>query len=209
MTTTLDLRRDLKHLYVPSAKKPALVEVPPMRFFAVDGVGQPGGEGFQAAMQALFTMAYSVRFAAKKRLDLDYPVMASEGLYWNVDGGPLTPDAGPDKMAWTLQLMLPEQVPHEFVEEVRAEAAAKGKGGPLLGEVQIRVFAEGMSVQIMHIGPYDTEPAKIECLIAFATEQGYEITGRHHEIYMGDPNRTAPEKLKTALRYGVTQARRA
>lgn len=205
MTTTLDLRKHLRHLYLPSAKKPSLVEVPTMRFFAVDGVGQPGGERFQAAMQALFTMAYSVRFAAKKRLDLDYPVMASEGLYWNVDGGPLIPDGGPDKMAWTLQLMLPDQVPDAFVEEVRAEAAAKGKGGPLLGEVQIRVFAEGTSVQIMHIGPYDAEPATIEHLIAFATEQEYEITGRHHEIYIGDPNRTKPEKLKTALRYGVTK----
>lgn len=206
MTTTLDLRKDLKHLYVPSAKKPSLVEVPPMRFLAIDGAGQPGGERFQAAMQALFTLAYSVRFAAKKRLDLDYPVMASEGLYWNVDGGPLAPDYGPDKMAWTLQLMLPDQVADEFVEEVRAETAAKGKGGPALGEVQIRDFAEGTSVQIMHIGPYDAEPATTERLVAFATEQGYEITGRHHEIYIGDPNRTAPNRLKTALRYGVTKA---
>lgn len=143
-----------------------------MRFFAIDGVGQPGGERFQAAIQALSTMAYSVRFAAKKLLGLDYPVMASEGLYWNVDGGHLTAKDGPDEMAWTLQLMLPDQVPDEFVEEVRAEAAAKGKGGPLLSEVQIRAFAEGTSVQIMHIGPYDAEPATTERLIAFATEQG-------------------------------------
>lgn len=206
MTTTLDLRKDLKHLYVPSAKKPALVEVPSMRFFAIDGVGQPDGERFQTAMQALFTMAYSVRFAAKKRLDLDYPVMAPEGLYWNVDGGPLAADDGPDEMAWTLQLMVPDQVPADFVEELRAEATAKGKGGPLLGEVQIRAFAEGRCVQIMHVGPYDAEAATIERLIAFAIEQGYEITGRHHEIYIGDPRSSAPEKLKTALRYGVTKS---
>jgi len=205
MTTTLDLRKDLKHLYLPSAKEPALVDVPSMRFFAIDGAGKPGGERFQGAIQALFTMAYSVRFAAKKRLDLDYPVMASEGLYWNVDGGPLTLEDGPDKMAWTLQLMLPDQVPSEFVEEVRAEAAAKGKGGPSLGEVKLRTFAEGLSVQVMHIGPYDTETATMERLVAFAAERGYEITGRHHEIYIGDPNRTKPEKLKTALRYGVTK----
>jgi len=205
MITALDLRKDLKYLYVPSAKKASLVEVPTMRFLAIDGAGQPGGESFQAAMQALFTMAYSVRFAAKKRLDLDYPVMASEGLYWNVDGGPLTAEDGPEKMAWTLQIMLLDQVPPDFVEEVRAEAAARGKGGPLLGEVQIRVFAEGTSVQIMHIGPYSAEPATTERLIAFAAEQGYEITGRHHEIYIGDPNRTSPEKLKTGLRYGVTK----
>jgi hypothetical protein len=108
-------------------------------------------------------------------------------------------------MAWTLQLMLPIQVPGDFVEEVRAEAAAKGKGGLLLGEVRIRTFAEGLSVQVMHIGPYDAETATTERLIAFAAEQGYEITGRHHEIYIGDPNRTKPEKLKTALRYGVTK----
>jgi hypothetical protein len=204
VTTTLDLRKDLKHLYKPSAKQPVLVDVPPMRFLAIDGAGPPGGDAFQAVMQALFTVAYSVRFAAKKRLDLVYPVMAPEGLYWDVGGGPLEPGGPPENMAWTLQIMLPDEVPQEFVEEVRGEAAAKGKGGPSLGDVKVRVFDEGRCVQIMHIGPYDAEAATIERLAAFAAQEGYRLTGKHHEIYMGDPRRSAPEKLKTTLRFGVT-----
>ena len=180
MTMTLDLRRDLKHLYLASAKTPAVVEVPLMRFLAIDGAGQPGAEAFQNALQALFTLAYSVRFAAKKQLGLEYPVMALEGVYWNADGGPLGPDDPPEKLAWTLQIMLPEQVPDGFVEQTRAEAATKGKGGPRLADVALRRCDEGTCVQFMHVGPYDAEAASIQRLTDFATEHGYEISGPHH-----------------------------
>ncbi len=203
MTTVLDLKTDLKHLYLPKAKQPVLVDVPRMRFLAIEGAGPPGGDVFQEAMQALFTLAYSVRFAAKKRLDLDYPVMAPEGLYWDADGGSLTPGTPPEKMAWRLQIMLPDAVPDAFIEEVRADAAAKGKGGSLLARVQGRWFDEGLSVQVIHVGPYATEPATIERMTEFAREQGHRVTGTHHEIYIGDPRRSAPEKLKTTLRLGV------
>ncbi|MCZ7661456.1 MAG: GyrI-like domain-containing protein [Thermoleophilia bacterium] len=205
MTTKLDLRKELKHLYMPSAKAPVLVQVPPMHVLAVDGEGPPGGEAFQAALQALFTLAYSVRFAAKQELDLDYPVMPPEGLYWHAGGGELTAETSHDQMAWTLQMMIPDQVPEDFVERVQAETAAKGKGGPHLSDVRLRTFAEGPSAQIMHIGPYDAESATIARLVAFAEEQGYQITGKHHEIYIGDPNRAAADKLKTTLRLGVTK----
>jgi len=203
---TLDLRRELKHLYQPGAKEPVIVDVPPMTVLAVDGEGQPGEEAFQQAMQALYTLAHTTRFAAKKALDLDYPVMAPEGLYWDAAGAPLTSDAPPSAWAWTLQIMIPDEVPREFVEECRAEAAAKGKGGPMLDAVDVRGFVEGTCVQIMHVGPYDAEPDTIARLVEFAAANGYEISGKHHEIYIGDPNRSAPEKLKTTLRLGVTRA---
>jgi hypothetical protein len=202
---TLDLRTEFKHLYRPSAKTPALVDVPPMTVMAVDGEGMPGEERFQEAMQALFTLAYTTRFASKKELDIDYPVMPPEGLYWDASGGPLTADAPPSAWAWTLQIMIPAEVPAEFIEKCRTEAASKGKGGPLLGAVEVRRFDEGTCVQLMHVGPYDTEPATIARMVEFAAANGYEITGDHHEIYIGDPNRSAPEKLKTTLRLGVTR----
>lgn len=205
MTTTLDLKRELKHIYQPSAKHPAIVQVPPMRFLAVDGAGAPGGERFKDAMQALFALAYPVRFGAKKRLDLDYPVMAPEGVYWAAGGGPLDADTTPEQMVWTLRITIPDQVPESFVEEMRAEVAAKGKGGPLLGEVRVRSEGGGPGVTMMHVGPYAAETPTILRMTAFAAEQGYAITGRHHEIYIGDPNRSAPEKLKTTLRLGITK----
>lgn len=211
----LDLRKELRFLYQPSAKRPAIVEVPPMRYLTLDGVSIPGDERFQAAMQALFTLAYSVRFGAKKELELDYPVMASEGLYhWLDDTAPLEPgswdpEEGPGELRWTLRIMIPDEVPEDFIERVRADAIGRGKGGPRLPEVEVRTDAGGKAVQMMHIGPYAAEPVTIEKMTSFTEAAGYEITGVHHEIYVGDPSRSAPEKLKTTLRLGVTPAQGA
>jgi len=204
---TLDLRKELKHLYQPSAKKPSMVQVPAMRYLAVDGVSAPGDEEFRAGMEALYSLAYTVRFAAKKELDLEYPVMASEGLYRWVDddshfeAGAWDPDEGPGPLRWTLRIMITGEVPVEFIEEKRAELA--GKGGPRLADVELRSDAPYTAVQMLHIGPYATEPETLEKMEAFAKDEGYRPSSAHHEIYLGDPNRSAPEKLKTTLRLAV------
>ena len=201
----LDLRRELKHLYQPSPKTPVVVDVPPMRFLSVEGVGGVGEQGFQRAIGALFGLGYPVRFAAKKQLEIDYPVMPLEGLYWNADGGFEFDSSKPERMAWKLMMMVPDVIPDEFIETMRSAVAAK-KDLPRLADVRNEVYAEGPSVQVMHIGPYAEETATIERMRIYAADQGYEFTGPHHEIYIGDPNRSAPEKLKTVVRYPVRKA---
>lgn len=199
----LDLRKELRHLYQPGAKAPVLVEVPLFRFLTIEGVGGVGGPEFQAAIGALYGLAYPLKFAAKFKRDLDYPVMPLEGLYWDAEtGGPLALGQ-PERLAWRLLIMVPGAVPEELIETTRAEVAAK-KDPPRLAEVELQALTEGKSVQIMHVGPYAAETATVERLLGFAEEQALEVAGHHHEIYISDPNRTAPEKLKTVVRYPVS-----
>jgi len=202
----IDLRKQYSILFKPSPKLPSVVEVPPLRFLMLDGVGDVGGPTFQAAMQALYGLAYPIKFAAKKQLEIAYQVPPSEGLYWDADEGPLSAPASPERTAWRLMIMLPDQVPGDVVETTRDKVASK-KDLERLADIRVQTFSEGTSVQIMHIGPYANETPTVERLFAFAAEKGYEIAGAHHEIYVSDPNRSAPEKLKTVLRYPVRRAR--
>jgi len=200
----LDLKKRFGALYKPSAKVAAVVDVPPLRFLMLDGFGDIAGPSYQDAIQALYGLAYPTKFEAKKRLDLSYPVMPLEGLYRDPEGlAEVSPEMR-DRLAYTLMIMLPDEVSAEFVEDVRAKVAAK-KDLPRLSDIRVQTFSEGTSVQIMHIGPYADEPPTVARLLAFAEERGYEVSGAHHEIYLGDPRRAAPEKLKTVLRYGVTK----
>lgn len=204
----LDLNKRLGVLYKPSAKVPTLVDVPSLRFLMIDGEGGVGGPDFQDAMQALYGLAYPVKFAAKKELDISYQVMPAEGLYWSdeYDGTPGVTPAQLERLTWRLMIMLPDEVPGELVEATRVKVAAK-KTLARLDDIRVQTFSEGLSVQILHIGPYADEPPTAQRLHDFAAEKGVEITGPHHEIYLGDPNRSAPEKLRTILRYGVTKRR--
>lgn len=204
----LDLNKRYGGLYKPSAKVPALVEVPPLRFLMIDGEGGVGGPAFQDAMQALYGLAYPVKFAAKKELELSYRVMPAEGLYWSddYDGTPGVTPVQLDRLTWRLMILLPDEVPGELVEVTRATVTAK-KNPPRLDEIRVQTFSEGLSVQILHIGPYADEVPTATRLHEFAAEKKLDITGVHHEIYLGDPSRSAPEKLKTILRYGVTKRR--
>ena len=198
----LDLKKRYSALYKPSAAAPVMIEVPPLRFLMIDGLGGVGGPDFQQAMGALYALAYPVKFSAKKRLSLSYPVMPSEGLYWDTEGGPGVPPSSPEGTAWQLMILLPEQVSSEFVEETRAKVTAK-KDVPRLGDIRVQTYSEGPSVQVLHIGPYSDETPAVLRLLTFAEERGYHASGRHHEIYLNDPNRTAPAKLKTVIRYPV------
>ena len=198
--------RKLAALYKPSAKAPVLIDVPPMRFLQLEGVGNIGGDTFQEAVAALFGLAYPVKFAAKKELGLSYKVAPLEGLYWRPDGdGDFDPEDR-TTLAWRLMLMLPDDISEDLVERMRAKVATK-KNPPRLADIRIQTFSEGRSVQILHLGPYAEETPTVQRLFAFAEDNGYEVTGDHHEIYLGDPNRAAAEKLKTVLRYGVRKAR--
>lgn len=202
MTEVLELKKRFARLYKPSAATPVILDVPSLRFLMIDGAGDVGEARFQSAMGALFALAYPVKFAAKKRLDLSYPVMPAEGLYWDADEGPGSQPAGPRTAAWRLMILLPDAVSGEFVDEVRERVMAK-KGLPELARIRVQTFTEGCSVQMMHIGPYADETPTVRRLFSFAAENGYGVSGSHHEIYLSDPNRSAPEKLKTVLRYAI------
>jgi len=173
-----------------------------MRFLMIDGKGGIGGEGFQDAVKSLYGLAYPVKFAAKKQLGLVYPVMSLEGLYWSADGSENITLENRDSLSWRLMIMLPDAVPGELVERTREKVATK-KDLPRLADVRVQTFSEGPSVQILHIGPYADETSSVKLLVAFAAEQGLEISGAHHEIYQSDPNKVDTTKLKTVLRYPV------
>ncbi|MBZ0290236.1 MAG: GyrI-like domain-containing protein, partial [Anaerolineae bacterium] len=186
----------------PSAKKFEILDVPPANFLMIDGTGDPNTAAeYTQAVEALYSLSYTLKFAIKKQQEIDYPVMALEGLWWADDMTAFT--AGDrDRWLWMMMIMQPDFVTVEQVEAARAEAAKK-KDLPALPKIRYEPFHEGLSVQIMHIGPYSAEAPTIARMHAFIEESGHVPTGKHHEIYLGDPRRTAPEKLKTVLRQPI------
>jgi hypothetical protein len=208
--TTLELRKQWKHLYAPSAKKVELVDVPEFKFVMIDGRIEPGeapgtSPGFGEAMGALYGAAYTLKFMSKLRKEdpIDYPVMALEGLWWVEDG---RFDINiKDNWVYTLMIMQPDHITPEMFAEALTQAAKK-KPNSALARLRLESFREGLCVQTMHIGPYATEPATIERMHNWADENGYRLAGKHHEIYLGDPRRADPEKLKTVLRHPVERA---
>lgn len=206
----LDLRKELKHLYNPSAKKVELVEVPRFKFLMVDGAIElglaPGSSpNFQEAMQALYGAAYTLKFMSKLRKEdpVDYPVMASEGLWWVEDGQ--FDINRKDNWVYTLMILQPDHITEDMFQEALGQLREKKGDLAAFSRLRLEEFEEGLCVQIMHIGPYATEPATKGKMEAFALEKGYTLCGKHHEIYLGNPLRAEPEKLKTVLRQPVAK----
>jgi hypothetical protein len=203
----LDLRKEYKHLYQPSAKKVSVVDVPAFQFVLVDGQIEPGlapgtSPSFQEAMQALYSIAYTLKFMSKGREDnpVDYTVMALEALWW-VEGDEFDINR-PDNWCWTAMIMQPDHISQAMFLQAREQAQAKKPELPL-EKLRFETFHEGLSMQIMHVGPYADEPATIAKMDAFARQEGYRLRGKHHEIYLGDPRRADPAKLKTVLRHPI------
>lgn len=184
-----------------SAKKdPEIVEVPETWCLTVSGQGAPESPAFQRAVEALYGLAYTLKFQLKPS-GLDFKVPALEGLWWSEPPEAFT-ETPRDQWHWQLLIRMPEAVTAELVAEVRPQAAAK-KGNPVILQVRFERFVEGTCAQLMHVGPFSEEGPNIERLHAFIAEQGYRLRGRHHEVYLSDFRRTAPEKLKTILRQPV------
>ncbi len=198
----IDYKKELKQLYTASAKTVSLVDVPPMNFLMIDGRGDPNtSPEYAEAIEALYAVAYALKFKVRRKTGIDYVVMPLEGLWWTEDPARFTIE---DKGAWlwTAMIMQPEHVTREMYGEVVAEVAEK-KGLTALQRMRFERYHEGLSAQILHIGPYSEEAPTIARLHEFIREQGYQIAGKHHEIYLSDPRRTAPERLKTILRQPV------
>jgi hypothetical protein len=195
----LDLKKTLKYLYGSSAKVFSIVDVPAMNFIMIDGQGNPNiSKAYAEAMQALYTAAYTLKFKIKKELAVDYPVMASEGLWWMDDMREFSA-ARKDEWKWTMMIMQPEIVSPELFSIALVEAAKK-KDVPALSHLRLETFHEGKAAQIMYFGPYADEGPTITRLHQFIEDSGYNRFGKHHEIYLGDPRRSAPEKLRTIIR---------
>lgn len=200
----VDLVKDLRLLYGPPATAVSVLTVPPMNFLMVDGSGDPNTSAeYREALEALYAVSYGLKFKIK-RVDPanDYRVLPLEGLWWTDDVTAAGLWEHKDTWHWTALIAQPEHVTPELVAEAIAEAG-KRKSLPALSKLRFEQFDEGLCVQILHIGPYSAERPTIEKLHAFAQAQGYKLRGRHHEIYLGDPRRSAPEKLRTIIRQPV------
>jgi hypothetical protein len=172
--------------------------VPELPFLMVDGAGDPNtSPAYAAALGALYAVAYGIRFALKAQ-GFEYVVPPLEGLWWAPDMDAFTLS---DKSAWlwTMMILQPEQVTEELVAQVRDEALRKKKQ-PEIAQVRLERYHEGLAAQVLYTGPWADEGPTIAAMHAYIAEQGCELTGKHHEIYLGDPRRTPPEKLKTIIR---------
>jgi hypothetical protein len=198
----IDFKKELKHLYNPSKTAFSVVDVPAMHFLMIDGHGDPNtAPAYAEALEALYAVAYGLKFMVKRQEGLDYVVPPLEGLWWMEDMAEFSLETK-QEWDWTMMVMQPEWVTGTLVEEACTEVARK-KSPVALPGLRFEPYHEGLAVQILYIGPYDEEAPTIARMHAFAEAEGYALRGKHHEIYLSDPRRTAPEKLKTVIRQPV------
>jgi hypothetical protein len=200
--TKIDFKRALSELYSPGSE-PALVDVPDLAFLMVEGHGDPNTSvEYRAAVEALYAVSYTAKFAIKRTAGgIDFTVMPLEGLWW-VPGTSKFPLEDKSGWHWTAMIMQPEPVTAAVIE--LAIQTTKVKKSPAAVElVRFERFREGLAAQVMYRGPYAQEGPTIARLHAFIAEQGCTPAGKHHEIYLSDPRRTAPEKLKTVIRQPI------
>lgn len=191
-------------LYKASAKSPVLVDVPKMQYLTIDGAGYPeNSPEFQQAIEALYGIAYTIKFSRKKRGEESaYRIAPLEGLWWADDVRDFQPRGDKSKWQWTLLIAQPEFITKKEFEAARAALIERKSETVRAKDVKLEAWKEGPSVQVLHVGPYSTEGPTIERLLSFGQQYG-ELTGKHHEIYLGDPRRARPDKLKTIIRHPV------
>ncbi len=199
----IDMKQQKRALYSASAKRIDIVEVPAMQFLMIDGAGDPNtSEAFHQGVEALYSLAYTVKFIVKKGPNaLDFAVMPLEGLWWAEDMSRFSMDRKSEWL-WTLMIAQPDFIGEGLVTQA-SEAVGKKKDLPAIGKIRLESLVEDRCFQTLHVGPFSEEPATIERLHAFIRAEGFRPYGKHHEIYLSDPRRTAPEKLKTILRQPV------
>ena len=200
----IDFKKVLPTLYNPSAKTFSVVEVPQLNFLLIDGAGDPNRAlAYQAALETLYAVAYTLKFMSKKQLDQDYGVPPLEGLWWADDMENFTTRRDKTTWQWTMMIMTPAWITEEMVAAARATAASK-KALSALAQLRFAAYTEGLAVQILHIGSYDDEgPVLARLHQEWLGANGYVENGKHHEIYLSDARRVEPGKLKTILRQPI------
>jgi len=201
--TKVDFKKELKAFYGTKSKTFEVVDVPEMRFLMIDGHGNPNtAREYQEALEALYAVAYKLKFMSKKELDKDYVVPPLEGLWWAEDMTAFT-SANKDDWDWTMMIMQPDWITSAMFAQA-SELVEKAKNPIALSKLHMQDYHEGLSVQILHLGSYDDEAPTIAKLhTEFMPDNNLTEAGKHHEIYLSDPRRVAPEKLKTILRQPV------
>ena len=198
---------DYRHEIAARGDRVRFLLVPERRYLMIEGTAAPGTQGFQDAFGALYPVAYTLHFALRRR-DVDAPVGALEGLYWVDEPRPIDAarfaDGPAERGPWSWRLLLPVPDAASDAEVTAAFAEVERRRKPaLIDRLRCEAWEEGPAAQIMHVGPYDAEPVTIQRLHGAIAERGLRPRGCHHEIYISDPNRTAPERLKTVLRQPV------
>jgi len=216
MSEVLNYKKAFKAYYQPSTK-PGIIDVPGMTFIAVDGRGNPNtSEEYHTALEMLYGLSYAIEMSKINATQLqgyfEYKVFPLEGLWWFQDQRELSGSLSTDDKAalkWRSMICQPKFVNEAVLEFAKAVLVKKRPALDLSNALLVK-FQEGLCVQCMHIGPYDTEATTIAAMTQFALDQGYvedlSETRGHHEIYLGDPRRTAPEKLKTVIRHPIRPA---
>ena len=198
-----DVKREHRALYAPKSTDWELVDVPEQRFIAVDGSGDPNtAEAYSRAVEALYAVAYTLKFASKREDGRDFVVAPLEGLWWSDDMEAFTARAK-QSWQWTMMICQPEWIGREAIEDAKAAALAK-KRLAAVGKVEFKTLHEGTSAQVLHLGPYDDEgPILAELHEKYLAANGLDYNGLHHEVYLSDPRKTEPAKLRTVLRQPV------
>ncbi|WP_240036754.1 GyrI-like domain-containing protein [Leifsonia flava] len=202
----IDLKKQIPSYTAPRGRF-EIVTVPPLQFLMIDGHGDPNTSGAYAdALATLFPIAYALKFFSKRELDRDYTVMPLEALWWADDMDSFTTARDKSQWSWTLMNLVPDWITVDHLDVARQVAAKKGDA-PVLDMLRMKMLDEGQVVQTLHIGSYDDEaPVLNELHSEFIPAHSLRMTGRHHEIYLSDPRRTASDKLKTILRQPVSPA---
>lgn len=197
------LRSDrIERLYRGRKGRIDLVDVPELGYLVVGGHGAPGGDAFQAAFSTIFPVAYAAHFAARRERGVRTPLMPPEALYWADDPNPRALDTTPmEQWRWAVMVMQPDPIDDLIIEFAMEHARAKSVAN--LEALRYERWSEGLCLQTVHVGPYDAEGPAITALASAAADADLVPHGRHHEIYLGDPARTAPERLRTIIRQPV------
>lgn len=201
----VDFKKELKQLYQPTAKTVIEVDVPTLNFLMIDGVGDPNTvQTYRDAVEALYAVAYTLKFMVKKsELAIDYSVMPLEGLWWAEDMRQFTTE-DKSNWLWTMMIMQPEVVTAAMVAQALADVQKK-KNPSALGLMRFAPFAEGSCAQILHIGPFTEEGPTIERVHEYIARNGFNLSGKHHEIYLSDIRKADPAKWKTVIRQPLTK----
>jgi len=200
----IDYKKELKHLYRPSARASDIVDVPSMNYLMIDGKGDPNTcKAFSEAIETIYPISYTLKFMVKRgEIEIDYGVLPLEALWW-ADDMSVFGTGNKDEWKWTVMIMQPEFITEDMVTEA-IETVRKKKNPTSLPLVRFESFTEGKSAQIMHIGPFSEEGPTIEKLHTFIENKNRQRSGKHHEVYLSDIRRAAPENWKTIIRQPIT-----
>jgi len=202
----VDFKRELD-CYRAKRDRPQVIDVPELRYLMIDGHGDPNTPVYVDAVSALYPVAYALKFASGRDLDRDYVVMPLEGLWWADDMATFTAARDKSRWDWTLMIMIPDWTTPDMVSAAIEQVGGRADPPTRLGDLRIEDVTEGRCVQALHVGPYDEEAELLRRMHEeFIPGQGLTMVGKHHEIYLSDPRRVAPDKLRTILRQPVVES---